>query len=142
MDFVAAYAALVATSGVGWQIFAEVRAGRTRLKISLGNTWSFEGPPTVEDQMLAVRIVNLSRHDVQMPGITVFQPSIQRAWPICDDDVVDDSLQVLPARSSHLIRVSLDRFIGLKTGETVVADAVTATGERFRAAPLTITRLD
>jgi hypothetical protein len=120
---------------------SELRANRTRLKIMVANTWPFDGPPTTEDQMLSITVTNLSRHDIEMPGIDVFQPSIQRGWPIRAGAPPDGPVQVLPARSSRSLRVPLDRFVGIQRGESVVAEAVVATGERFRSAPATVTRL-
>jgi hypothetical protein len=142
MDAVAVCAALVASASLGWQVFSAVRANRTRLRISVANTFSFDGPISAENQMLAIRLVNLSRHDVQMPGIDVFQPTIQRGWPITETDSVDPPAAVLPARSSHLIRVRVERFIGLELGNAVEAHAVTATGETFRSQPVVVTALE
>jgi hypothetical protein len=139
MDPVVLYAALVASASLGWQIASEVRANRTRLKISVANTFAFDGPISIESQMPAIRLVNLSRHDVQMPGIDVFQPSIQRGWPITEADCVGSPAKVLPARSSCLVRVRLERFTGLERGKAVVARAVTATGETFQSHPNVVT---
>jgi hypothetical protein len=135
VNLLAGYAALVGTAGLAWQIAASVRASRTRLRLTVASTWSFDAPPTADGHMVSITVTNLSRHDVQMPGIEVFQPSIARGWPIREIDVLDESIRVLPARSSHCLKVRMDRFVGIEPGNPVIATAIAATGERFRSKP-------
>ena len=40
------------------------------------------------------------------------------------------------------MRVLLDRFVGIQRGESVTAEAIVATGERFRSEPTTVAELE
>ena len=135
MNLLAGYAALVGTAGLIWQIAANISASRTRLELSLASTWSFDVPPSEDEHMVSIVVINHSRHDVQMPGVDLYQPSIKRGWPVTEKDLLDEPIRVLPARSSHGLRVHLGRFVGIERGSPVIATAVTATGERFRSEP-------
>jgi hypothetical protein len=135
MNLLAGYAALVGTAGLLWQVATHITATRTRLELSVASTWSFDVPPTEGGQMVSIVVVNHSRHDVQMPGVDLYQPSIKRGWPVTETDLVDQPIRVLPARSSHGLRVRLSRFAGIEGESPVIATAVTATGEHFRSRP-------
>jgi hypothetical protein len=85
--------------------------------------------------MVSIIVINHSRHDVQMPGVELYQPSIKRGWPVTEKDLLDEPITVLRARSSHGLRVRLGRFVGIQSGSPVIASPVTATGERFWSKP-------
>lgn len=136
---VAIYAAAVATIGVGWQMYSQMRSHRTRLELSIAGM--FDGAPSSETHQVVVHVVNHSVHDVPMPAVNVEQRATGLLWPIRDQDVLDELPEILGARAGVTLRVRADRFERIDFAQPAVASAATATGERFRSRPTVIGHL-
>jgi hypothetical protein len=101
------------------------------LDVRVGAGW--EGPPTLANHRLYTTVVNRSRHDVPMPAVEIFQPSIGRGWPIHHDDPAEGMPDAIVARGSLLMTVPMSRFVGIDVTAPVVATTMTATGETYRS---------
>ena len=125
----AIYGALVGSAALAWQIWSQLRAERTMLEVRVGAGW--DGKPEAANHRLYATVVNRSRHPVALPGVTIYQPAIGRAWPIRSGDTAQGLPETLMARGLVTLDVPIARFAGLDLESSVVATAITATGEHF-----------
>jgi len=139
VDAVAIYAAAVGTVGLGWQVVSQLRADRTKLVVSVGG--SFDGAFVEDNHQLSASIVNESRHEIPMPGLEIFQPSIRRGWPVRAADIAGELPDTLRARDAVTLLIPSTRFVGMRLNDPVVAVARTATGAQFTSEPTVIGHL-
>lgn len=111
-DVLAIYAAAIGTAGFARQVWSQVHANRTKLKVRIAGGW--DGALEPENHRVYVTIVNHSRHDVLCRGSTSLSPASGGPGRSRRANVSSGLPEEIAARGSVTVAVPVSRFQGIR----------------------------
>jgi hypothetical protein len=129
---IALYAAVVATSGVCWQVFVWWRSTRTNLRVVvLGDIRAAHRSYVIEARVV---VVNESPFEVTVRQVLLFSlpdDGPNRLWaPDQAETAGDEVVVTIPARNRHVFTFTIDEG-DLFADQPVIARVWTVTGKEF-----------
>jgi hypothetical protein len=137
---IAAYATLVSTVAVGWQIYSWHRMHKTRVRVTVANAFIPHLTGGTED-VISITVINDNDHAVRVTGYGLManDGSGQQAffiWPVPGSQIPG----TIPPHDSGAGLNPWSGMVGapIDFNRPVKAFAVLASGERFYSEPVTL----